>query len=77
MIIKICFFFFFFFINSFIYLFFWLHWVSVAARRLVPSCGERGLLFVEVRRLLIGLLLLSQSTGSRRAGFSSCGTRAQ
>ena len=43
------FFIFYFFINSFIYLFFWLHWVSVAARRLVPSCGERGLLFVEAQ----------------------------
>ena len=36
------------------------------------SCGERGLLFVAVRGLLIGWLLLLQSTGSRRKGFSSC-----
>ena len=36
------------------------------------SCGERGLLFVVVRRLL-----LLWSRGSRHAGFSSCGTRAQ
>ena len=34
-------------------------------------CGERGLLFVAVR----GLLLL-WSTGSRHTGFSSCGTWA-
>ena len=30
--------------NLFIY--FWLHWVFVAAHRLFSSCGERGLLFV-------------------------------
>ena len=33
-------------------------------------CGKWGLLFVVVR-----WLLLLQSTGSRRVGFSSCGTR--
>ena len=41
------------------------------------SCGERGLLFVAVRGLLIGWLLLLQSMGSRRVGFRSCGTRGQ
>ena len=41
------------------------------------SCGERGLLFVAVHELLIAWLLLLQSTGSRHAGFSSCGTWAQ
>ena len=35
------------------------------------SCGKQGLLFVALH----GLLLL-QSTGSRRVGFSSCGSRA-
>ena len=40
------------------------------------SCDERGLLFVVVRGLLIGWFLLLQSTGSRRAGFSSCGAQA-
>ena len=63
--------FFFFFLNKFIYLF-------LAALGLrccswaFSSCGERGLLFVLVRGLLMW-----QSTGSRRVGFSSCGTRAQ
>ena len=48
----------------FIYLFIWLRWVFFAARglSLVASSG--------------GLLLL-RSTGSRRVGFSSCGTQAQ
>ena len=37
-----------------IYLFyFWLRWVFIAARRLFSGCGERGLLFLVVRGLLI------------------------
>ena len=46
--------------------------------RAFSSCGEQGLLFVAVRKLLFSLrwLLLLRSTGFRRAGFSSCGTRA-
>ena len=52
-------FFFVFFFNKFIYLFiyFWLRWVFVAVRGLslivLSSCGEWGLLFVAVHRLLI------------------------
>ena len=41
--------------------------------RAFSSCGERGLLFIEVH----GLLIAVASTGSRRVGFSSCGTQAQ
>ena len=42
------------FLNIFIYLlYFWLRWVLVAVSGLFSSCGERGLLFVAVRRLLI------------------------
>ena len=44
--------------------------------RAFSSCGERGLLFVVVLFSLRWLLLL-RSTGSRRAGFSSCGSQAQ
>ena len=68
-----------FFLNKFlfIYFYFWLPWVFVAARRLFSSCGEWGLLFFAVPGLLIGWLLLLQSMGSRRTDFSSCGTRAQ
>ena len=44
--------------------------------RVFSSCGERGLLFVEVRGLPIGWLLLLQSMGPRGTGFSSCGTWA-
>ena len=62
------------FLILFIYFYFWLHWVFVAAHRL---SDERGLLFIVVPGLLIGWILFLQSTGSRRAGFSSCGTQAQ
>ena len=65
------------FFNKFIYLFyFWLRWVFVAVRGL-SLVAERGLLLVAVRRLLTEWLLLLRSPGSRRAGFSSCGTWAQ
>ena len=40
------------------------------------SCGERGLLFVVVHRLLIVVASLVAEQGSRCAGFSSCGTQA-
>ena len=41
------------------------------------SCGKRGLLFVAVRGLLIAVASLAVEHGSRRMGFSSCGTWAQ
>ena len=56
-------FFFFFFL-----IYFWLRCVFAAVHGLFSSCGERGLLFVAVRGLLIGWLLLLESTGSRRVG---------
>ena len=68
-----------FFFNLFIYLIY----LFLAALglpccvRAFSSCGERGLLFVAVRGLLIAVASLVRSTGSRHAGFRSCGTRAQ
>ena len=44
--------------------------------RAFSSCSEQGLLFVAVHGLLIEYLLLLRSTGSRRVGFSSCGSPA-
>ena len=71
------FFFFFFCINLFYFIYFWLCWDFVAVCRVFfSSCGEWGLLFVVVCRLLIVVPLLLQSTGSRSVGFSSCGLRA-
>ena len=46
--------------------------------RTFSSCGERGLLFIAMCGLLIAVAsLVAEHTGSRCAGFSSCGTRAQ
>ena len=55
-----------FFLIYFIYLFiyFWLHWVFVAAHGLFSDCGERGLLFVGGARI------------SHCGGFSCCGAQA-
>ena len=72
------FFFFFYFINLFIlFIYFWLCWVFVAVRGLSLVAVSGGLLFVAVRGLLIAVASLLQSTGSRHAGFSSCGSQAQ
>ena len=44
--------------RKFIYfIYFWLHWVFVAVRG-PSSCGEWGLLFVVVRRLLLAVASL-------------------
>ena len=74
----------FFFINLFIlFIYFWLHWVFVAAQAF-SSCGERGLLFVAVRGLLTAMASCcrAQALGAWASvvvarGLSSCGTRAQ
>ena len=55
---------------SFIVIYFWLCWVFVAACRLSVVAASGGYSSLQ-------WLLLSWSTGSRHAGFSSCGTWAQ
>ena len=45
--------------------------------RAFSSCGEQALLFIVVHGLLVALASLVAGIGSRPAGFSSCGTRAQ
>ena len=66
---------FFFLINLCIYLF-----LAVLGLRCCAwafsSCGERGLLFLWCAGFSLRWLLLLQSMGSRRAGFSSCGSWA-
>ena len=42
----------FFFFDLFYFIYFWLHWVFVAARGLFSSCSEPGLLFAVVRGLI-------------------------
>ena len=70
-----CPFFSFFLINLFIY--FWLRWIFVAVRGFSAVAASRGYCFIVVCRLLIAWPLLLRSSGSRRAGFSRCGTQAQ
>ena len=45
------------------FIYFWLRGVFVAARRLFSSCGERGLLFIVVRGLLIAVASLVAEHG--------------
>ena len=60
----------------YLFIYFWLRWVFVAVQAF-SSCCKLGLLFIAVRGLLIAVASLLRSMGSRHAGFSSCGTRAQ
>ena len=59
------------------FIYFWLCWVSVAARRLslVEASGVYSSL--QCTGFSLRWLLLLQSMGSRRAGFRSCGMQAQ
>ena len=41
------------------------------------TCGERRLLFLWYACFSLRWLILLQSTGSRHAGFGSCGAQAQ
>ena len=67
-----------FFLNKFICLFiyFWLCWVFVAVCRLSLVAVSRGYSSLWCAGFSLSWLLLLRSTGSRRAGFSSCGTWA-
>ena len=69
---------FFFLINSFIlFIYFWRHWVLVAGHRLSLVVASGGYSSSWCTGFSLRWLLLWRSTGSRRTGFSSCGTRAQ
>ena len=65
--------FFFFFLN---FMYFCLRWVFVAARRLSLVAASRGYSSLWCAGFSLRQLPLLRSTGSRRAGFSSCGSRA-
>ena len=68
---------FYFFINLFIYLFLSALGLCYCTWAF-SSCGELGLHFIAVHRLLTAVAsLVAQSTGSRHVDFSSCGTWAQ
>ena len=68
----------FFNINLFIYLFiyFWLHWVFIAAHGLSLVAASGGYSSSQCAGFSVRWLLLLRSSGSRLTGFSSCGTRA-
>ena len=51
------------FLKIYLFIYFWLRWVFVAARGLFSSCGERGLLFVAVCGLLIAVASLVAEHG--------------
>ena len=70
---SLCVFFFFFLINLF---YFWLHWVFVAARGLSLVAASGGYSSLWCTGFSLRWLLLLWSTGSRRLGFSSCGSWA-
>ena len=67
-----------FFLIHFIYLFiyFWLWWVFVAARGLSLVAASGGYSSWRYTGFSLRWLLLLQSTGSRCAGFSRCGSLA-
>ena len=65
----------FFFKGNFIFIYFWLRWVFVAARAF-PSCGEQGLLFIAPYGLLIAVAFLMVEHRLQTRRLSSCGTRA-
>ena len=46
-----------------LFIYFWLHYVFVAARRLFSSCGEWGLFFIVVSGLLIAAASLVAEHG--------------
>ena len=60
-----------------LFFFFWLHWVLIAARGLSLVAVSGGYSSLQCMCFSLQWLLLLQSTGSRCAGFSSCGTQAQ
>ena len=61
----------------FLFLFFWLCWVFVAVCGLSLAAATRGYSSLRCAGFSLRWLLLLWSMGSRRPGFSSCGTWAQ
>ena len=61
----------------YLFIYLWLHWVFVALRWLSLVVASEGYSSLQCAGFSLWWLLLWQSTGSRRAGFSSCGTWAQ
>ena len=60
-----------------LFIYFWLHWVFVAACGLSLVAVSRGYSSLQCAGFSLRWLLLLRSTGSRCMGFSSCGAWAQ
>ena len=65
------------FFFNFLFIYFWLRWVFVAACGLSLVAVSRGYSLLWCAGFSLQWLLLLRSTGSRFVGFSSYGTRAQ
>ena len=61
----------------YLFIYFGLHWVFVAARGLSLVVASSGYSLLWSMGFSLQWLLLLRSTGSRHVGFSSCGTWAQ
>ena len=62
---------------NFIFIYFWLCWIFVAVRGLSLVAVSGGHSSLRSVGFSLQWLLLLRSTGSRRAGLSSCSTRSQ
>ena len=67
---------FFFFFKFYLFIYFWLRGVFVAARELSLVVASGGYSLLQCTGFSLQWLLLLWSMGSRCVGFSSCGTRA-
>ena len=66
------------FLKKFIlFIYFWLHWVFIAARGLSLVAADGGYPSLRCVGFSLRWLLLLRSMGSRCMGFCSCDTRAQ
>ena len=63
-------------IDLILFIYFWLRWVFVAARGLSLVVASRRYSLLWCAGFSLRWFLLLRSTGSRRAGFRSCGTWA-
>ena len=74
--IIICYFVIYYLFIFYKFIYFWLRWVFVAARGLSLFAESRGYSSLRCAGFSLRWLLLLRSTGSRSAGFSSCGSQA-
>ena len=58
-----------------LFIYFWLRWVVIVAG-LFSSCGEQGLIFITVDKLLIAVASLVVAWDLGCVGFSRCGAQA-